>query len=337
MQLIVKPTKRCNFDCTFCCAPPDGINSEITTDDIIKFLKRYPDTNTIIINGGDPLMMPPSYYQTLIDYVRLHHPGLIISLSTNLWDFYKHPDKWTPIFKQDDVITISTSFQYGEGRRVKAGMPFTEELFTKVIEKFKEHVGYVPFFICAIDESNEDSMMKVVELAARIGAKCRVNPMMKSGRQGKPYPFSKMFKFWLEVIDKGLSDIEFNSKQLRNYSTKLSTCPIPYKRQCDTYIRALSPGYHYHTCSAFNDDHVEDEGAYDIDWEADMRGEDQGTPLKKSKELLALKDECLTCPLFKFCNGCYKYIKDAKEQGEKFIEEHCQEMKSMQSELEELL
>jgi MoaA/NifB/PqqE/SkfB family radical SAM enzyme len=336
MQLIVKATKRCNFDCTFCCSPAGDGGEDITADDIIRFLERYPDTNTIIINGGDPLMMPPSFYQTLIDYVREKKLGIIVSISSNLWDFYRHPDKWRDILRSTDVISVSTSFQYGEGRRISANHPFTEELFLKVVGKFKEEIGYMPFFIAVVDEDNEDSVIKTVELARRIGAQCRVNPVVKSGRQEKPYPLSKMFKFWLKLIDMGYQDVEFNSKQLETFSYQNSTCPIPYTRQCDKYIRALSPDNMYHPCGAFNDDYVEDEGKYDLDFEEEMNG-GFSLPLSESIELQSLKEECFTCPLFKFCNGCYKYIKDAKSEGEDFIEAHCSEMKLMQSRLEELL
>ena len=36
---------------------------------IFKFLKRFPDTQTIIVNGGDPLMMKPNYYWKIIEYL----------------------------------------------------------------------------------------------------------------------------------------------------------------------------------------------------------------------------------------------------------------------------
>ena len=36
---------------------------------IFQFLDRYPETNTIIVNGGDPLMMDPKYYWEIINYL----------------------------------------------------------------------------------------------------------------------------------------------------------------------------------------------------------------------------------------------------------------------------
>ena len=56
MELIIKPTELCNFKCTFCSSP--NISDEHTKILDLKyvedFLKRFPATNTIIVNGGDP-------------------------------------------------------------------------------------------------------------------------------------------------------------------------------------------------------------------------------------------------------------------------------------------
>ena len=71
MELIIKPTERCNFKCTFCSSTSiaDDITDELGLTYIYKFLKRFPNTNTIIVNGGDPLMMKPSYYEKLLKHI----------------------------------------------------------------------------------------------------------------------------------------------------------------------------------------------------------------------------------------------------------------------------
>ena len=96
MDLIIKPTELCNFKCTFCSS------SKITETDstaqldlfkIFRFLDRYPDTQTIIVNGGDPLMMDPKYYMAMIEFLDKNNYPASISLTTNLWPFYVKPDK----------------------------------------------------------------------------------------------------------------------------------------------------------------------------------------------------------------------------------------------------
>ena len=337
MNLVVKPTKRCNFNCSFCSSlTRTDEGDEITTKDIKRFLVRYPETTAIIINGGDPLMMSPEYFLDLIKYIKDNDLKTTISLSSNLWAFYKDPDKWLPVFKHDDILRVSTSFNYGEGRRITTTRPYTEEIFIKVVNKFKDLVGYMPFFIAIIDENNEDSVIKTAQLAKSLNTTCRINPVLKSGRQGKPYPVYKMYQFYLKLIELGLTDVEFNSKQLAEFTNEFTSCPLPYERACDENIRCLSVGHHYHSCPAFNDDYEADCGKYDIDFEAEMSGE-MFKPLKKSIELMSLKSDCFTCSLFKLCNNCYKYIKDMKAEGDSYIKHHCLEMKKLQQKLEKYI
>lgn len=64
MELIVKPTEACNFKCTFCSSTDitDEKSKTLDLEYIFAFLRRFPNTGTIIINGGDPLMVKPEYY-----------------------------------------------------------------------------------------------------------------------------------------------------------------------------------------------------------------------------------------------------------------------------------
>ena len=57
MELIIKPTEACNFKCTFCSSTSIAESKVqlLSLDQIFQFLKRFPETNTIIVNGGDPL------------------------------------------------------------------------------------------------------------------------------------------------------------------------------------------------------------------------------------------------------------------------------------------
>ena len=86
MDLIIKPTELCNFKCTFCSSTniTDDKSAVLGVDQIFRFLERFPDTRTIIVNGGDPLMMSPDYYWKIIDWLDLHEYETDISFTTNL-------------------------------------------------------------------------------------------------------------------------------------------------------------------------------------------------------------------------------------------------------------
>jgi MoaA/NifB/PqqE/SkfB family radical SAM enzyme len=133
MELIIKPTEKCNFKCTFCSSTQitEDKTSELDHDKIFQFLERFPETRTIIVNGGDPLMMDPSYYWKIIEYLDDKDLDTTISFTTNLWPFYKNPNKWKELFNHPRM-GITTSFQYGGGRLKGDLTEFSEEDFWNV-------------------------------------------------------------------------------------------------------------------------------------------------------------------------------------------------------------
>ena len=344
MELIIKPTERCNFKCTFCSSTSIAKHkSDILEHDyIFKFLKRFPHTKTIIVNGGDPLMMEPNYYWTIIDYLDKYELSTSIALTTNLWPFYKKPQKWTSLFCNERV-GVTTSFNYGDGRLKGDYSLFTEDDFWKCSNAMLEYTGYRPDFISVITDDNEHLAIKNVELAKemscglqpqgtlhnynrseKIGVECKLNYAMASGDQKNPYLLSKIYEIYLQVYNKGLAPWEFNTKQMmKRLSTHATSCP--QCRSCDEGIRALNPGGDYYSCGAFGDDQDES-----INFDLEMKG-DFFTPLQNNINLLSLKEECFSCPMFSICNGCRKTIKDLKEAD--VVESHCVRMKKIAEEI----
>jgi radical SAM protein with 4Fe4S-binding SPASM domain len=326
MDLIVKPTELCNFKCTFCSSSKITENDNTAQLDLLKifrFLDRYPDTQTIIVNGGDPLMMDPKYYMDIIEFLDRNNYPASISLTTNLWPFYKKPEKWLEVF-QHPRVGIATSFQYGGGRLKGDFTEFTEEDFWKCSDAVLKYCGYRPGFIAVIVEENEDTVIKTVELAKKMDVVCKVNYAMASGSQSAPYVKGKMYKHYVDIWRAGLADWEHNTqtmmKKLKGHAT---ICPV--NRDCDAGIRTLQPEGDYYSCGAFGDDMDKA-----IDFEREMAGE-FFTPLREDIHLNNLKESCFTCPMFQICNGCRKTVKDLKEHN--LVEEHCLSMKSIAADI----
>jgi radical SAM protein with 4Fe4S-binding SPASM domain len=316
----------CNFKCTFCSSSKITENDNTAQLDLLKifrFLDRYPDTQTIIVNGGDPLMMDPKYYMDIIEFLDRNNYPASISLTTNLWPFYKKPEKWLEVF-QHPRVGIATSFQYGGGRLKGDFTEFTEEDFWKCSDAVLKYCGYRPGFIAVIVEENEDTVIKTVELAKKMDVVCKVNYAMASGSQSAPYVKGKMYKHYVDIWRAGLADWEHNTqtmmKKLKGHAT---ICPV--NRDCDAGIRTLQPEGDYYSCGAFGDDMDKA-----IDFEREMAGE-FFTPLREDIHLNNLKESCFTCPMFQICNGCRKTVKDLKEHN--LVEEHCLSMKSIAADI----
>jgi len=339
MDLIIKPTELCNFKCTFCSSTKiaDNKNDLLSHDQIFRFLERFPQTKTIIVNGGDPLMLEPDYYWKIIDWLDERDYETSIALTTNLWPFYKKPKKWTPLFKNDRV-GITTSFNYGDGRLKGDFSLFTVEDFWKCSDAMLEYVGYRPDFIAVMTDMNDYTAMKNVELAVemsngqepqgtlhnlkreKVGVECKLNYAMSSGDQDRPYLLSKIYKIYVDIWRAGLHPWEFNTRQMMN-RLKGGATTCPQNRLCDEGIRTLQPSGDYYSCGAFGDDREKP-----IDFEYEMRG-GFTTPLQDSFELASMKKSCYTCPMLDICNGCRKTVKDFKRHN--VVEAHCRLMKSI--------
>ncbi len=323
MDLILKPTEACNFHCTFCSST--NISPEHTKvldlKAVDQFLGRFPDTQTIIINGGDPLMVPPSYYFELINIIEKHNLNIPISLTTNMWAYYKKPSMWREVFSHPN-IHIGTSFNYGNTRLITPTQPLTEEIFKDICYMFQSDFGYIPDFISVITDENEDTAIDNVMLAKELNVVCKLNYAMMSGAQSTPYMLGKIYRTYVEIYYRGLMDWEYNTQQLlRRISKGNTTCP--QNRTCDSGIRCIQPAGNYFSCGAFGDD-----GEYEIDFEAEMSG-----PLilpLSDPQLFSLKTDCISCALFDICNGCKKTIKDMKSQGTAYVEQHCSIMKGLE-------
>lgn len=329
MELIIKPTELCNFKCTFCSSTNivEDKASLLDLDQIFTFLTRFPETNTIIVNGGDPLMVSPDYYWKIIKFLDDANMNTSISFTSNLWDFYVRPHKWEELFKHPR-LGITTSFNYGDTRLISKGRVYTEEIFWKVSDLFLEKIGYRPDFISVINDENEDSAIENVYLAKKMGVECKLNYAMASGDEKNPYQLSKIYQKYLEVVDQGLTEWEYNTKQmLKRLKGGGTTCP--QNRNCDEGIRCIQPEGDYYSCGAFGDDKE-----FPIDFKLEMNSATKILPLQKELDINMLKDECFSCPMFQICNGCKKTIKDMKEA--QIIDNHCHLMKKLAGRIVEL-
>jgi len=332
LNLIVKPTSHCNFRCTFCSSThlSDNRDDIVTITDIERFITRYPETRTIIVNGGDPLMMPPEYYWEMIAMLDRLGSEASISFTSNLWPFYKKPELWTELFRHPR-LGITTSFQYGDKRIKGDGTVFTEEDFRNVNALFTELIGHSLDFIAVIDEDNRHSVLDTVRLAKELGVEAKINYVMASGpkvnnrgivmgSEDNFFTQADMYEHYIQIYDAGLMEWEYNTKQMaRRLKSANTTCPLA--RNCDEGIRAMQPGGGYFTCGAFGDD-----GAYPIDFEKEMAGE-FFTPLQEADDIQTMKQSCYVCPMFSICNGCKKTIADTKKMG--LVEHHCKKMKTL--------
>ena len=82
--------------------------------------------SSLIINGGEPLLSGKSYFEELLNACNCH-----IAIISNLRAFEEDPNYWTSLFL-NPRISVVTSFQYGNRRKIDSKTVYTEEHFKQV-------------------------------------------------------------------------------------------------------------------------------------------------------------------------------------------------------------
>lgn len=312
MDLIIRVTGRCNFNCTFCSAgslniahPEHGVPEQIK--EVIKAIKP----TGIVISGGEPLLVDPEYYYELLELSNAH-----VSITTNLKTFFYDPDTWVDLFRHPR-IGVTTSFNYGDSRKWNCDENYTEEQFIEIYNLFKKKVGEdVPLpFIAVIDENNENTVLDTVKLAKKLGTICRINNATKQGRCDKTYPRYKMFQKYLEIIDAGLGNYEIYCRNIN-----FNSCPMNVQFLCKSAIRTCyvdtDNKLHYYDCCETEIENL-------LDYHDDIN-KDHHPVYPRPNELVS--NNCLSCPLYTICNGC-------GSQKQHYPPEHCAEMHKIKDRL----
>lgn len=327
MDIVINPTNACNFSCKFCAAS-DISAGKLTSEQTIERLSIFKDKlRMIIINGGDPLMMDPQYYYDIINWCRTELMRIVpISMTTNLLDFYNHPEKWTGLFREKGV-GIATSFQYGDKRGyIKNGefVVYDEKIFREVISLFFSLVGYKPSFIYVTDKDNEKDLFKVIELSNELGMTCKINKASIDGRCKEYYPRYRLFEKYLEIIKEyGFSIcVEDNIRNsLYEYmKDPNSVLPCDMNRECYNGIRTITPSGYLVQCPhiAYMDKLSIEQ--YRID-------KDPYNKYKFRSKYYCIKSDCHNCKWFKICNSCAVYIREVKNNNDEV--QYCSRMKNI--------
>lgn len=324
MELEIKPLEKCNFNCTFCGSThiSNGKNDIVELSRIEQFLDRFPNTKTISISGGEPLLLPPSYYETILEMANKKlNQDFKITITSNLWVFFKNPEPWKTFFSNKHV-TVRTSFQYGSGRLKDDNSVFTESEFIAISDLFLKMFGYRPDFNAVILKENYHTVIDTVKLAKRLDVVAKINYADYAGRLvgqiKNVITLGEMYQQYVRVYELGLSDWEHNTQLLDTILIKDNVgCPV--QRNCDDHKRLLQPNG-YFTCAALGDTN-----SFPINFIEEIKGEQKEQPLAVIQRMK--RASCFACPMNPICNGCKSTVNAYQNKG--LVERHCSAMRKV--------
>ncbi len=186
--VIIKPTKFCNAECTYCSAPPEVNGAPKWSHDDFRayFDKLYPYLmpNALLLwHGGEPMLMGPDFYWKAWDYVQKVKPGIRFSMQSNILGYDRK--RWKDLLAGPFEGSISTSFDPDEQHReVKGSTSLYTRIFNSRLDAMLED-GFHPKVIGTYTDDTIHLAMTMYDRAlarGRDGFDIRINYRYPAGR-----------------------------------------------------------------------------------------------------------------------------------------------------------
>ena len=263
--IIIKPTKGCNADCTYCCAPPDGAPKWTISEfrEIFDALEpRLHPTATLIWHGGEPMLLGHKFYQEALAYARSKHPGIRFSIQSNMLA-YNH--RWNEVFQDVFEGSVSTSWDPDELCRTMKG---SQELYSRLYHAKMEKIlqdGWRPKVISTFTDETIHLAHEVYNRALSSSERgyvydIRLNYRYPAGRASEEGPSllpEAYGKVLLEIYDRWITDTpDFLVTPLDQMFKKVTGEEIarcPWAKGCTGRIIGLEPNLDVYNCGEFAD------------------------------------------------------------------------------------
>lgn len=263
--VIAKPTKHCNADCSFCCAPIDGIRGWSFEEYAQVFAGVAPalsETPQWIHHGGEPMTLGPDLYHRLAEFAWSMVPGVEFSMQTNLLAYKSAV--WRDLFTEVFNGRISTSFDVGPSERTLRGSSERyARRFWDAIERALAD-GIKPMVIATFSEDNIGYAQDLYDLSYSYGQDAfpiRLNYRYPAGRASgegelvSPETYGEML---LGLYERWLSecppfDVTPLDQMLRITVGLEASEQCPWTHKCGGKFLGIEPSGDVYNCSEFAD------------------------------------------------------------------------------------
>lgn len=263
--VIIKPTKGCNADCSYCCAPPDGapkwdLATFKTVFDALE--PRLNPAAVLIWHGGEPMLLGPNFYRDALNYTREKLPRIRFSMQSNILGY--NP-RWNEVFRDVFAGSISTSWDPDESCRTLKG---SASLYSRLYHDKMDQIlsdGWRPKVISTISEDTAHLAQDVYERAISNDAQgktydIRINYRYPAGRaegEGPAILPATYASTLLDLYDQWIHDAPgflitpLDQMFLKVTGAELARCP--WSMGCTGKIIGLEPNFDVYNCGEFAD------------------------------------------------------------------------------------
>lgn len=264
--VIIKPTKFCNADCTYCAAPPEVNGAPKWSQEEFRkyFDKLHPylaPKAVLLWHGGEPMLMGPKFYWDAWEYVQSIKPGIRFSMQTNILGY--DSKRWKDLLQGPFERSVSTSFDPDEQyREFKGSTALYSRIFWSRMERMLED-GFRPKTIGTYTEATSNLAMKMYDVSASYGDQAfdiRVNYRYPAGRDdgmGEMIAPDTYGRVLIELYDRWIDEVPnfciTPLDEMFKSVAGLEFMRCPWTRHCGGHFLGVEPNGDVYNCSEFAD------------------------------------------------------------------------------------
>lgn len=176
INTLIKPTHECNMRCKYCFHEKYGYSNRLLELEKLKryiylLSKKYHSIN-IVWHGGEPLMVPLTYYEEIYDFCKKQDAEFIYSLQTNgtllnqeIIDFFKINN-----------TSIGLSFDGLSNSVTRANT-------SKILDNIRllHDNDFYPGAIMVVNQYNVDHLIEEYQYFKSLNLGLKINPMFNDG------------------------------------------------------------------------------------------------------------------------------------------------------------
>src|SRR3989338_3918503 len=314
LTVIAKPTHDCNLGCEYCYIDPNtdlGRMSETTLWNMTSKVLDIHDSVRFIWHGGEPFLMPLSFYERAVEFQRRYPDRQVINnvqtngtLVTDETLYFCERYGFNIGYSLDGTMQINDAT-----RHTKDGKSVFDSTMTAIKKSQKRNLGCGVLVV--VNRTNKDHLVEFYEFAKREGINIKVNPLIKAGKALQryddlgigPLDYGKalvgLFDIWLH--DRSPIRLDPFDDLIEGLLTRESLV-CSYSVSCQNHFISVGPQGNIYPCDKF----VDTPGFYMGNINTDDLNEVLTSERRKwLRDRAERIHECLPCEYRPICNaGC---------------------------------
>lgn len=318
MNAIIKTTNQCNFACNYCSVGQPDKAQTLDFATFCRFVDGLPPLLTergdkymdFIWHGGEPLLLPSSFYRAAMDYAKDKLPGYQVQFKIQTNGFLVD-DEWIKLFKDYD-ISVGISLDgpahiHDASRKTHAGQATHAQIMDNI--KALHQAGIWVGVLTVISSLDNMDAAEFVKFYADHELSCKMQPVYPCGRAadrtdiaqfyGQYTEFAKQVYRQMIAVDIEIEPFTQLTKAIIN-NTTMNDCA--FSGQCGHGFICLSGDGTVSACGRHSDSNSLKYGNIAAASLADLYHSPVAKTVRARVPVLQ-EGSCADCFAFAFCHG----------------------------------